>query len=692
MRLAPTTDSDHTAAVTRIGIDVGGSFTDAVLLAADGAVRVAKVPSTPARIEEGFMDGLRMLFDAAGCTAEDVGYLAHGTTVATNAIVERTFARAALITNDGFTDVLAIGTQMREHVYDLWAPEPRPIVPRDRCFGVRGRIDAQGVEREPLDEDGVRTIAVRLREIGVQAVAVMTLFSFLNDEHEQRIGAILADELPGVPITLSSAVVPEFREYIRASTAAANAALLPRVGAYISAVEQAVADEGVAVPLHLMQSNGGVAPAARARSLPIALAASGPAAGVIGGARLAALVGEPDVLTFDMGGTTADIGLVTDGEARVRFDGDAAGTPINLPQIDVLCIGAGGGSIAHVDDVGALRVGPHSAGADPGPAAYGRGGERPTVTDAHVVLGTLGGDRRLAGRLPLNRERATAAVQRDVAEPLGLTVEEAALAILRIANANMANAVRVMTVARGHDPRRLALVAIGGAGPMHGCALADEVGIPRVVVPRHPGVAAAMGLLATDIRHDLRRSWRAVTADVDPAALDAEMARLEAEADALLGESASVSLGDEHAFELDMRYQGQAYNLTVPLAPRPATAATIAAAEAAFAVEHERLYDYTPSITATEIVTVRLRATARTEAVVIDHDDDRTSVEEGTQRAYDGAWGEWPVHHRDALVEGTRIEGPAIIEQQDTTTVVARGWSATVAAGATLVLRREGVS
>jgi N-methylhydantoinase A len=676
----------------RIGIDVGGSFTDAVLVDADGTVRIAKVPSTPARIEDGFMDGLRALLDAAGRGAGDIGYLAHGTTVATNAIVERTFARTALITNDGFADVLAIGTQMREHVYDLWTPEPPPIVPRERCLGVRGRIDAQGAEIEPLDEDGVRAAAARLREDGIEAVAVMTLFSFLNDAHERRIGAILADELPGVPVTLSSAVVPEFREYIRASTAAANAALLPRVGAYISAVEEAVADEGVTVPLHLMQSNGGVAPAGRARSLPIALAASGPAAGVIGGARLAALVGEPDVLTFDMGGTTADIGLVTDGEAQVRFDGDAAGTPINLPQIDVLCIGAGGGSIAHVDEVGALRVGPQSAGAAPGPAAYGRGGERATVTDAQVVVGVLGGDRRLAGRLPLDRERALAAVQRDVGDPLGLSAEDAALAILRIANANMANAVRVMTVARGHDPRRLALVAIGGAGPMHGCALADEVGIPRVVVPRHPGVAAAMGLLATDIRHDLRRSWRAATAGVDPAALDAEMARLEEEAAALLGESASVSLGDELAYELDMRYQGQAYNLSVPLAPRPATAATIADAEAAFAAEHERLYDYTPSVTETEIVTVRLRATARTEAVTASEASAGEAASAGARPAYDGTWAEWPVHQRAALAEGARVDGPAIIEQDDTTTVVARGWAATVETGATLVLRRQEAS
>jgi N-methylhydantoinase A len=674
--------------VSRVGIDIGGSFTDAVLIGDDGRVHVAKVPSQPAQIEAAFMDGLRSLLVVAGESAADVGYLAHGTTIATNAIVQRTFATTALITNEGFADVLAIGTQMRKHVYDLWTPEAAPIVPRERCFGVRGRIDAQGQEREPLDEAAVREAAVSMRAAGVEAVAVMTLFSFLNAAHEERIAELLSEELPGVPVTLSHQVVPEFREYIRASTAAANSALLPLVGRYITALEGEVAGEGIGVPLHLMQSNGGVTPAERARQLPIALAMSGPAAGVIGGARLAGLVGEDDVITFDMGGTTADIGIVTGGEAEVRFTGEAAGTPINLPQLDLLCIGAGGGSIATVDEFGALRVGPESAGAAPGPAAYGQGGTRATVTDAHVVLGTLSEDCKLAGRLPLDRALALAAVEQSVAVPLGLGVEEAASAILRIANANMANAVRVMSVARGQDPRGYALVAIGGAGPMHACALADEVGIPRIVVPRHPGVAAAYGLLATDIRHDLRRTWRRQTSAITPAELDVELARLEAEAQTLLAHSAGVARGESLDWELDLRYRGQAYNLTVPLGARPATADTIRAAEQAFMDEHQRLYDYTPTITDTEIVTIRLRATALTEPIVVDAVQGSGGTA-GTQRVHDGAWSEWPVHHRDALGEGDALVGPAIIEQTDTTTVLHRGWTATVGAGGTLVLERE---
>jgi N-methylhydantoinase A len=674
----------------RIGIDVGGTFTDAVIVSDDGRVRIAKVRSTPERIEAGFMHGLRSLLERAGAAAGDIDYLAHGSTVATNAIVQRRLARTGLITNEGFRDVLAIGTQMRRHVYDLWTPDPEPIVPRELCLPVKGRIGASGEEVEPLDEAGVRAAARRLGEEGVAAVAVMLLFSFVNPDHEDRVGEILAEELPGVAVSLSSRVVPEYREYVRASTTAMNASLLPLLGEYLGAVGDEVRGEGVRVPLHLMQTNGGVASADRARELPIGLAASGPAAGVIGGARLADLVGEADVLTFDMGGTTADIGLVLGGLPQLRFSGEAAGMPINLPQIDVLCIGAGGGSIARVDEFGSLRVGPESAGAVPGPAAYGRGGQDATVTDAHVVLGTLAADTQLAGRVPLQRALAVAAVERAVGGPLGLAAEPAAAAILRIANAQMANALRVMSIARGHDPRRFALVAIGGAGPMHACALADELGIPRVVVPRYPGVAAALGLLATDIRHDLRRSWLAPTAEVSPERLDAELGRLESEARGLLEPSAGATRGFDLAFELDMRYRGQAYNLTVPLAARPATAATIAAAERAFAEQHRRLYDYTPAVTETEIVTLRLRALARIPSIDwAAAERDPVAAAAGSRRVWAGGWGSWRTVARDSLAPGDALGPETVVEQEDTTVVVPAGWWGRAGAAGTLLLGRE---
>ena len=675
----------------RIGIDVGGTFTDAVIVAADGRSHIAKVPSTPERIERGFMDALAELLERSASAPGQVGYLAHGSTVATNAIVQRRLARTALITNEGFRDVLAIGTQMRTAVYDLWTPEPAPIVPRELCFTVSGRIDAAGLEVQPLDDDSVRAVAAALREASVEAVAVMLLFSFLNPVHELRVGELLAQELPGVELSLSCRVVPEFREYVRASTTALNASLLPLMGRYLTALAGEVEGAGMGVPIHLMQTNGGVTPAAHARQLPIALSASGPAAGVIGGGRLAELVGEGDALTFDMGGTTADIGLVLGADPQVRFSGEAAGMPINLPQIDVLSIGAGGGSIARVDEFGSLTVGPASAGADPGPAAYGRGGTEATVTDAHLVLGTLPAEHSLAGGVPLDRLRAVAAVVSSVGEPLHLEAEQAAEAILRIANANMANALRLMTVARGHDPRRFALVAIGGAGPMHACALADEVDIPRVVVPRFPGVAAALGLLATDIRHDLRRSWLRAAAEITPSELDAELAQLEAGALALLGTSAAVTTAQQLDYELDMRYRGQAYNLTVPLAGRPASAAAIAEAVARFEGEHRRLYDYTPSVTETEIVTLRLRALTRIPAIDWEVQEPPATDGDHHRDVYaDGAVRSYTLVRRAALAPGAELEPETIVEQEDATTVIPAGWRGRVGAAATLVLEREG--
>jgi N-methylhydantoinase A len=673
---------------TRAGIDVGGTFTDAVLVGADGRLHVAKVRSTPADASAGFMAALEELSRRAG--TRELGYLAHGTTVATNAIVQNRLGRAGLITTAGFRDVLEIGTQQRRAVYDLWTPQPAPVIPRERCHEVPERIGPDGAEVLALSEDDVRAAARALGEQHVEAVAVTLLFSFVNPAHEERIAEILAEELPGVPVALSSRVAPEFREYLRASTTALNAALLPVAGRYVRRLSERLAEGGVRAPLHLMQSNGGVAAAEAAAELPVALAASGPAAGVIGAARLGRAVGEENLLTFDMGGTTADIALVVDGLPRLRFAGDAGGHPVNLPQVDVLSVGAGGGSIAAVDAFGSLTVGPQSAGADPGPAAYGTGGTEPTVTDAHLVLGTLDPDRPLGGSVVLDVAAARAAVERAVAAPLGLGVEEAAEAIVRIADANMADALRVVSVARGHDPRDFALVALGGAGPMHACAIAAALGVPRVVIPRHPGVTAALGLLLSDVRHDLRRTWIRPTAEVVPDELDAAVRALEEDARARLAASGHVDGSAALAYELDMRYRGQAYNLTVPLAPRPVTAASVAAAEQAFHTAHRQAYDYTPSVEETEIVTVRVRATgAVAPPAWTGTNGTRAPAPAGREVWADGAFQRHAVVERDALGPGDRIAPRTIVEQEDATLVVPAGWSGTVAAADVIVLDRE---
>jgi N-methylhydantoinase A len=671
-----------------VGIDVGGTFTDAVRADSD-RLHVAKVRSTPQDITAGFLAGLDEL-GGDGAPA----YLVHGTTVATNAIVQRRLARTGLITNRGFRDILEIGTQMRPRVYDLWTPLPAPLVAREHCCEVGGRIAADGAEVEPLDLDDVARAAAHLRAAGVESVAVVLLFSFVDGRHERAVRWVLAEQLSGVPVALSSEVAPEFREYLRASTTVLNAALLPLVGGYVEALSGQLSGRGVSTTLHLMQSNGGVATAATAARLPVVLAASGPAAGVIGAARLAERVGDRDLLTFDMGGTTADVALVIDALPQLRFSGDHGGHPVNMPQVDVLSVGAGGGSIAAVDAFGSLSVGPESAGALPGPACYGDGGTEPTVTDAHLVLGVLDAQRPLAGRVALDLSVARAALARRVAEPLGVSVEEAAESVVRIANANMAAALRVVSVSRGHDPRALTLVAFGGAGPMHACAIAEELGTARILVPRHPGVTAALGLLLSDVRHDLRLSWVTPTDDVrdEPSRLDAALAGLEADGRALLAHSGHGETGDV-AFELDMRYRGQAYNLTVPLAPRPVTAATVAAAERAFEEAHRRAYDYTPSLEETEIVTIRARATApAAEFQWSDGPGSSDGAGAGAPRQrsvwFDGAWRSFLVVGRAHLLPGEALAGPAIVEEEDSTLLIAPGWSAEVAGDGVLGLTR----
>jgi N-methylhydantoinase A len=673
----------------RVGIDVGGTFTDAVMVTADGRLHIAKVRSTPHDTSDGFLAGLAELARRADVDPRALAYLAHGTTVATNAIVQNRLGRAGLITTAGFRDVLEIGTQTRRAMYDLWTPQPAPVIPRERCYEAPGRIGSDGSEVTPLDEGAVRVAARALAAQAVEAVAVTLLFSFVNPAHEERVGEILAEELPGVPVALSSHVAPESREYLRASTTALNAALLPVAGVYLRRLSDRLEADGVLAPLHLMQSNGGVTTVAAAAELPVALAASGPAAGVIGAARLGRAVGEENLLTFDVGGTTADIALVVDGLPQLRFDSEAGGHPINLPQIDVLSVGAGGGSIAAVDRFGSLTVGPQSAGADPGPAAYGSGGTEPTVTDAHLVLGTLDPERPLGGSVALDLQLARAAIERVVGVPLGLSVEEAAEAIVRIADANMADALRVVSVARGHDPRDFALVALGGAGPMNACSIADALGVPRVVVPRHPGVTAALGLLLSDVRHDLRRSWYRPTAEVMPEELDATVGALEDEARLRLAASGHVNGSAAFACELDMRYRGQAYNLTVPLAARPVTTATLAESEAAFHAAHRKAYDYNPNVEETVIVTVRIRATGAVEPPAWSAAAGAPAAAATREVWVEGARREYAVIGREALGTGDSVGPCSIIEQEDATLVVPAGWAGSVGAADVIVLRRE---
>jgi N-methylhydantoinase A len=676
----------------RAGVDVGGTFTDGVLLDERSRLHIAKVATTPGDLTAGFLEALEELGRQAGVAASEIDYLVHGSTVATNALVQRRIARIGLLTTAGFRDLLEIGTQQRSRLYDLRTPEPPPLVPRELRLEVHERIGAEGQVLTALRRADVEQAADVFAASGVAAIAVCFLFSFVNPEHEEQAARILEERLPGVPVTLSSRVAPEFREYLRTSTTAVNAALLPLVGQYVDAFGPRLREAGIRAPLHLMQSNGGVARSEAAARLPVALIASGPAAGVIGAARLGTAAGNENVLTFDMGGTTADVGLVVGGRPQMRFRGEAAGEPINLPQIDVLSVGAGGGSIARVDSFGSVLVGPESAGADPGPAAYGQGGEDATVTDAHLVLGTLDPARFLGGRMRLDVQAARRAVERHVAKPLGFGIERAAAAVVRIADATMVRALRVVSVARGHDPRRFALVAFGGAGPMHACAIAAELGIERILVPRYPGVASALGLLVTDVRYDFRQTWVRRTNALDLDELAARLASLERDGRELLAGAGFTDGNGRVDFELDLRYRGQAYELTIPLSSASVDEHALRRLETDFHAAHAQAYGHASPVDEVEIVTLRAHATGPIELPRWDGGDATGATPRaGAERAVHVV-GTGVVRHavyeRSALGEGAVFEGPAIVEQDDSTVVVDAGWRVSVGAASTLLLER----
>jgi N-methylhydantoinase A len=673
-------------AENRVGIDIGGTFTDAVLARPGGSLTVAKVPTNPDDYADGFMGALSAAVDGAGIRAEEITYVAHGSTVATNALVESRLPRIGLITTVGFRDVLAIGTQQRNRLYDLHTPKPAPLVPRHLCLEVRERIGPSGEVLRPLEQSDVADAADAFAGEGVEAVAVCLLFSFLNDKHEREVAQILSERLPGVPVAISCHIAPEIREYPRASTTCVNAALLPIVGSYVRNVEKSLLERGVGVSPYLMRSNGGVTSVRAAAEIPAGLVASGPAAGVSAAAEIGHASGFQDLLSFDMGGTTADVSLVLGGVAQLRYRGTVHGHPLNLAQVDVLSIGAGGGSIASVDDFGALSVGPTSAGSNPGPAGYGLGGEFPTVTDAHIVLGAMDPGYFLGGRMSLDLGAAERAIRQRVAEPLGLSVNDAARAVLRVANATMAQGLRLISIERGHDPRNLALFAFGGAGPMHAASLADELGIRRVLVPRYPGVTSALGLLLSDARHDVGRTWVYETNAVPQRELSALLADLDIEGRELMRAAGFEENQIATSFEADMRYRGQAYDLTVPLERDKDAITIIARAEEAFHATHSRTYGHATPVRGVEITAIRLRATGRTRGIdLMGQDGARLAVQSPAKFGMVGG-----VTHAfidRAEVVGA-IAGPALIFQEDSTIVVPTGWTLAPGAAGTSVLER----
>jgi N-methylhydantoinase A len=660
-------------------------------------VHVHKVPSTPGEPDRAMVSGLAELCSRAGLAPSDLDGVFHGTTVATNAVLEHDGARVGMITTRGFRDVVHIGRHQRPLHYSVMQDIPWqafPFVPRRHRKVVSERIvPPSGEVLTPLDETEVRAAARELRSEGVEAVAVCFLFSYLNPEHEQRAAAIVREEMPDAFVTTSADIVPQFREFERFTTACMSAFVGPKTGLYLERLGSALSDQEVRGDLHVMMSSGGLASARSAAERPVTLLLSGPAAGILGGQWAGALAERRRLITFDMGGTSADIGIVTEqgvGEASAR-DTWVGGYPLLVPMLDVHTIGAGGGSIAFVDPAGAFRVGPRSAGATPGPACYGLGGVEPTVTDAHVVLGRIDPERFLGGQMRLEVDAARAAFAR-LAEEVGLSLAETAEGAITIANANMARAIRSRTVEKGHDPREFALVAFGGAGPLHAAEVAESLDIPEVIVPPHPGITSAGGLLTSDLKYDQMQTVFMVQGAVDADRLNRGLGELEDQLRGWLRRDGVADEDIEVARMLDCRYAGQGYELRLGLNDGPFSEADLDR----FHALHEREYGHSFG-DPIEIVNARVSAVGRRPALAGvrsaagDLERGLVGERESTFRV-NGALVSLPTrfYDRQSLPVGESVPGPAIVFHPDTTTLVPPRWTVSAEASGNLILRSEG--
>ncbi len=680
----------------RLGVDVGGTFTDAVMMdEATGEVSLVKMASTPEDPSVGFMHVVERALRERGVDAADISYIVHGTTVVTNTIIEGKGARAALIATEGFRDVFEIARQIRPKLYDIFCEKPPPLVPRYLCYGVPERLDYAGRVLKPLDEEAVRTVVRKMAREQVTSVVVCLLHSYANPAHEKRVGEIVREEMPDVFISLSSDLCPEMREYFRASTTAVNGVVLPIVNRYLEQLDSRLSEIGVGVGLHLMTSAGGIVSSQVARKEPVHLIESGPAAGIIAATAIGGLAGIENLISFDMGGTTAKAGLVERGAPRIASDFEvgssaavaeskAAGYPVRSPVVDLVEIGAGGGSIAWIDAGGALRVGPRSGGADPGPACYDRGQKDPCITDANLLLGRINPDYFIGGEQKLRTDLAEKAVKR-VGDRLGKSVIETAHGIVEIANANMMGALRLISVQRGFDPREFVLVAYGGAGPMHANALARELQIPNVLIPRSPGVTSALGLLVSDIKHDYVQSYIRPMDALDVSYVNETFRRMEQDAGELLV-SEGIETDDMHFLRvLDMRYVGQSYELKIETPDRDLAPGDEETLNAAFFKDHERAYGFADPAESTEVINLRLTAIGaiKRPAFSIQEPsgaDSSAAVKSEREVFFSEVGGMTPckVYDRYRLACGNRIDGPAIVEEVDSTVVIHPGYVAEV--------------
>jgi N-methylhydantoinase A len=685
----------------RLAVDIGGTFTD-FALEHDSRRTTLKVLTTPEAPERGVMQGVRAILDAAGLRPDDIAIVIHGTTLATNALIERKGARTALVTTAGFRDVLALRNESRYDQYDLNLVLPEPLVPRHLRLTVPERLDNQGRVLLPLDEDAVRALVPVLRSERVESVAIGFLHGFVNPVHERRTRDILAAALPDLPITLAAEVSPEMREWERFSTAAANAYVQPLMARYLTRLERELREEGIAAPLFLMLSGGGLTTVETACRFPIRLVESGPAGGAIFSAHIARECGLAQVLSFDMGGTTAKVCLIDDYRpqtsrsfevARVGRFKKGSGLPLRIPVIEMVEIGAGGGSLARVDAMGRITVGPDSAGADPGPACYGRGGVHPTVTDANLLLGRYDSRRFAGGRFNLDASAAREALEADVGRALGLSAEMAALGVIEMVDETMANAARVHAIESGKSYAGRTLIAFGGGGPVHAYRVAEKVGITRVLIPVGAGVGSAIGFLRAPVGYEVVRSLYQRFSGFDVAAVNALLDDMAQEAERVVTQGSFGAALHQMRIAY-MRYVGQGHEIAVPLPARLLTEADIPAIRAAYDVEYTRFYNRPVPGSDVEVLSYAVTVATIAEDAPGLHvqPDTHAARPVRTQTVRDTASGElaeWSVFERAALAPGAALHGPAVIAENETSTLVGPSWSARITAHGYIELLRD---
>ncbi len=682
----------------RIGVDSGGTFTDVCLFEnKTGEIVIWKVSSTPDDPSRGITQGIAEGIDRVNTSAASIEFVGHGTTVATNALIQGCGVKTGLITTDGFRDLLEIGRQKRPDLYDLQIDKPETLVSRDLRIGVQERMRNDGSIETLLDEEAFRNAVHTLKALGVKSVAVCFLYSFLNPANEELAARILAEEFPEAFAAISHRIAPEFREYERLSTTVVNAYLGPVMQGYVRSLKKKITDLGIRVAPQLTQSNGGVIGFDAAADLPVRTVLSGPSTGVVAAQAIGRMTDTPNLITFDMGGTSSDVALLTNGKCRIVNEAVVHGYPLKAPMLDIHTVGAGGGSIAYIDAGGHLKVGPRSAGANPGPACYGLGNPEPTVTDANVLLQTQNPYYLLNGRMKIDQSLSRQAIQK-LADKLGMGLMETANGILDIVAANMAKAIRVISVQRGHDPREYTLVAFGGAGPVHAARLARELGMTRILIPRTPGVLCALGLLMTDLRTDFSSTAMMRHDNADATTVEAIYLRLSAQAETWFT-SENIPAGRRRIERtVDVRYAGQNYEIPVELPEGPITTETFATVLQRFMDAHRQLYGFEAPGEPIQLVTFRLAAIGLVEKAEFppqpQESQDASAAVSGRRDVWmieAGGFVAATLYDRAKLRPGNVVEGPAIIDQMDTTTVVPPAMIATVDAYLNFILEKNDV-